>query len=383
MKFRNLAWGAAAFVLFACSASAQFTTIEGTVTGTDGKPVQGAVIQIHRTDIKWDSHTKTDKKGHYVHAGVPLGKFDITCEVDGKPVDKVTNYQTSMAERPPLDFDLRKSASQTASATQALVQQAMDTGQMSEELKKALTPEQQAQIEKQIAARADEIKKHNALNQAFNAGVTAMQAKQYDQAVPAFEKASETDPNQPAVWANLGEAYIQLSQSKTGAEHDDLVNKGLQAYEKSLTLKDDAGVRNNYALALATAGKFAEMQTELKKAAESDPANAYSKYFNLGALLTNHGQGEAAAQAFKMAIDAAPDNPANADSYYQYGLTLIGQASVAADGKITAPPGTAEAFQKYLQLAPDGKNAQSAKEMLGQLGATIDTNFKNPVKKKK
>jgi tetratricopeptide (TPR) repeat protein len=125
------------------------------------------------------------------------------------------------------------------------------------------------------------------------------------------------------------------------------------------------------------------MQAELKKAADLDPATAYVKFFNLGALMTNAGQSEAAAAAFKMAIDSAPDNPKNCESYYQYGLSLAAQAAVSADGKITAPAGTVEAFQKYLQLAPDGKSAQLAKDMIAQLGGKIDTTYNNPAAKKK
>jgi tetratricopeptide (TPR) repeat protein len=142
-------------------------------------------------------------------------------------------------------------------------------------------------------------------------------------------------------------------------------------------------VHNNYALALAKAHKIPEMQAELKKAADLDPATAYVKFFNLGALMTNAGQAEAAAAAFKMAIDSAPDNPKNCESYYQYGLSLAAQAAVSPEGKIIAPPGTIEAFQKYLQLAPDGKSAQLSKDMLTQLGGTIDTSFKNPNSNKK
>lgn len=99
--------------------------------------------------------------------------------------------------------------------------------------------------------------------------------------------------------------------------------------------------------------------------------------------MTNANQTEAAVAAFKMAIDSAPDNPKNCEAYYQYGTALVGQATLAPDGKIIAPPGTIESFQKYLQLAPDGKSAQSAKEMLAQLGGTIDTTYKGPAANKK
>ncbi|MEI9971758.1 MAG: hypothetical protein WDO73_06715 [Ignavibacteriota bacterium] len=52
---------------------------------------------------------------------------------------------------------------------------------------------------------------------------------------------------------------------------------------------------------------------------------------------------------------AAPDNPKNAEAYYQYGLSLAGQATVDKEGKFVAPPGTLDAFNKYLALAPNGQ----------------------------
>jgi len=384
MNSRNAAFAAVGLVFLALASYAQVTTIEGDVKGTDGKPVVGATIYFHRTDIKWDSKTKTDKKGHYIHAGVPLGTYEISCEVDGKIVDKVNGVKSSLGDHPPVDFDLRKNGAQATAARNAEIQKAFETGQMSEDLKRQMTPEQKAAMEKQINEKAGEIKKNKELNDSFNAGFNALQDKQFDVAVTNLEKAAEIGPTQPAVWANLGDAYMGLAQSKTGADFDALAQKGVDAYAKSIELKpDDASVHNNYALALAKAKKFPEMQAELKKAADLDPTTAYVKYFNLGALMTNAGQAEAAAAAFKMAIDSAPDNPKNAEAYYQYGLSLAAQASVSADGKITAPPGTIEAFNKYIQLAPDGKNAQPSKDMIAQLGSTIDTSYKNPAANKK
>ena len=384
MNSRNAAFAAVGLVFLALASYAQVATVEGDVKGTDGKGVPGAVIKLHRTDIKWDSQTKTDKKGHYIHAGVPLGMYEISCEIDGKLVDKVSGVKTTLGDHPPVDFDLRKNGSQATAARNAEIQKAYETGQISDDLKRQMTPEQKAAMEKQISEQADKMKKNKALNDAFNAGFSALQDKQYDVAVTDLEKAAELDQTQPAVYANLGDAYIGLAQSKTGADFDALAQKGIDAYGKSIALKpDDASVHNNYALALAKAKKFPEMQAELRKAAELDPTTAYVKFFNLGALMTNAGQSEAAAAAFKMAIDSAPDNPKNCESYYQYGMSLVGQATLAPDGKIVAPPGTVEAFQKYLQLAPDGKSAQLAKDMLTQLGGTIDTSYKGPAATKK
>jgi hypothetical protein len=97
-------------------------------------------------------------------------------------------------------------------------------------------------------------------------------------------------------------------------------------------------------------------------------------------MLVNAGQGEAAGEAFKKAIELTPTY---ADAYYQYGVTLVGQAKIdTATGKVTPVPGTVEAFQKYLELAPTGQWAQASKDMLSSLGTTLETNFTDPNAKK-
>jgi hypothetical protein len=40
--------------------------------------------------------------------------------------------------------------------------------------------------------------------------------------------------------------------------------------------------------------------------------------------------------------------------------------------------GTVQAFQKYLELAPTGQFADSAKGMLASMDAKVDTAYKNP-----
>jgi Flp pilus assembly protein TadD len=395
MKLRSLALTIAGLVIFAASALAQVTTLEGTVTGLDGKPAQGAIVKIHRTDIKWDSQLKTDKHGHYIHTGVPAGgTYEITVTIDGKEMDRLGNVKATMGDHPPSDFDLRRSVAQNSSKNE-MVKQAMESGQVSDDLKKQLTPEQKAALEKSMAENKGKIQKQKALNDAFNEGLTALQAApkettpeakatQYQTAVTALQKASEVDATQPAVWSNLGDAYLGLAGTKTGADFDDATAKGIAAYTKAIELKpDDPASHNNYGLALAKAKKYPEAEAELKKAAELDPATAFQRFYNLGALLSNIGQAEPASKAFKAAIDSAPDNPKNAESYYQYGLSLAAQATVDKDGKFVAPPGTIESFQKYLDLTPNGPSAQLCKDMITQLGGSIQTDFKNPAKKTK
>jgi tetratricopeptide (TPR) repeat protein len=239
-----------------------------------------------------------------------------------------------------------------------------------------MTKEQRAEYEKKLKEQEAEMAKNKALQDAFNAGMEAKNAKNYQVAVENFEKASALAPTQHVVWAQLAETYISLADTKTGAEQQAAVEKGIAAYAKAVEIKvDDPNYHNNYALALAKGKKMNEAQAELTKAAQLDPPQAGKYYYNLGAVYVNTQQNDAAEAAFKKAIELDPNY---ADAYYQQALVLMNKVSLDAAGKMIAPPGTIEALQKYLALKPDGANADGAKAILEQLGSTVQTTFERP-----
>ncbi|MCU1257168.1 MAG: repeat-containing protein [Bryobacterales bacterium] len=386
IKFRNLALSAAAALLFAFTASAQVTALEGIVKDESGKPIQGAVIKIERKDIKGNYSVKTDKKGHYGHYGLPIGTYKISVEVDGKVRDTVDNVRSKLGDPTPLNFDLH-AAQQEKQATAA----ANDAGQLTKEQAQKMTPEQKAAFEKAVKQREADLSKNKALNDAYTAGKEALAAKNYDAAVDNLTKASELDASQNVIWSQLAEAYMAQATTKTGADQDAARQKGLDAYQKAIALKpDDAALENNYGLALVKAKKIPEAQEALNKAAQLDPPGAVRYYYNLGAVLVNANQTEAAGAAFQKAIAAyqqakSAGNPPDditknfAEANYQYGIVLLSKANTdAKTGKVTPVDGTAQAFQTYLQVQPNGPFAESAKGMLDTIGGTVSTTYKNP-----
>ena len=364
------------FLLFAGAAFAQISAIEGDVKGPDGKVVQGAQILIERKDMKGTyKGAKTDKKGHYIYNGLPLGTYKVSVIIDGQSRDSVDNVRTKLGDPVAINFDLKQSADQAAA-----MQKAAESGQISKEVERSLTKEQKEALEKRAKENAAAIAKNKALNDAFNAGKEALAAKNYDAAIDSFKKATELDPAQHVIWASLAEAYMTSAGTKTGADQQAAMDQGLQAYAKAIELKpDDPAYHNNYALALAKDKKYPEAQAELQKAAQLDPTNAGKYYYNLGAVLVNTGQVDGASEAFKKAIDA---NPNYADAQFQYATVLSAKLTTGADGKITAPPGMKEALDKYLELQPTGQFAEAAKGMLQMIGASIETNYVNPNAKK-
>lgn len=360
-----------ASLLFSAICWGQTTAITGDVKGVDGKPVKGAVIKIVRTDIKGNYTVKTDKKGHYYYGGLGLGKYNVTVQVDGKDVDAVQGVDTTHLATAEVNFDLKAAAARNGGG---------DQPQEEAEQERGMTPQQKADYEKKKKESEAAMAKNKALNDAFNAGREAETAKNWDVAIQQFEKASEIDPMQHVVWSHLADAYISRGAAKNGAEQAADFQKGVEDYQKAIAIQpNDPAYHNNYALVLARTKKLDEAKAELTKAAQLDPPQAGKYYYNLGAVLVNTGQMDQASEAFQTAIAKDPNY---ADAYYQYGIVLMGKATTDATGKLVPPPGTAEAFQKYLALQPNGPNAQPAKDMLASIGSSVDTTFDKPGAKK-
>src|SRR5215471_14536287 len=80
---------AAAFLLATVIVtSAQTGQLRGSVqlAGADGKqtPVAGATVDVYRTDMKSEYHTKSDKKGEWVFAGLPfVGRYIVAISAPG------------------------------------------------------------------------------------------------------------------------------------------------------------------------------------------------------------------------------------------------------------------------------------------------------------
>jgi tetratricopeptide (TPR) repeat protein len=376
-QFRGYILGGLCFMFLAGAAWAQITAIEGDVKGPDGQMVKGAQILIERQDMKGTyKGAKTDKKGHYIYNGLPLGgTFTVSVYVDGEKKDEVKGVRPGLGDATAINFDLK------AQQPQPAAQQAAATGTApTAEQERGMTKEQKEALENKAKENAATIAKNKALNDVFNAGKDALTAKNFDAAVDAFQKGVELDPTQNVIWANLADAYVGEAGVKTGDDQQAALNKALEAYSKAIALKPDSpGYHNNYALTLAKVKKFDEAQAELNKAVELDPPQAGRYYYNLGAVYVNNGQSAPAEAAFKKAIEANPDY---ADAQFQYGSALSARLSTDKEGKVVAPDGMKEALEKYLALEPMGQFADAAKGLLQAIGATIQTNYQNPDAKK-
>ena len=98
--------------------------------------------------------------------------------------------------------------------------------------------------------------------------------------------------------------------------------------------------------------------------AAASSTNSSVSYFNACGTLYNSGKMEEAIVTCDKAIAL---DPSKAEAYFIKVSAQFGNGEVGKDGKYEVPPGTVEALDKYLELAPDGGHAQDVHAMLDSL----------------
>jgi tetratricopeptide (TPR) repeat protein len=353
-------------------------TVKGVCKDSSGNPLADAVVVWANQDNGQKYTLKANKKGEYFSLGITPGKYNVTLyknaddQKAGKESYHQNGFQVQLDENN-LDFDLKKEAENQAKGI-------------------GLTPEQIKQQQEQQAKQQKEQNTVKSLNDKLNAAKTAADAGDYDTAIAAMTDANQIDPKRDLIWFKLGDYYRLSAVKQTDpAEKQKRLQSAIDSYQKAIELKQAAppekdpaaagkslaAYYNNLAEAYAKSNKTDDAVKTYALAAQSDPTAAGQYYFNTGAVLTNAGKVDDAIAAFDKVIAADPNK---ADAYYWKGVNLIGKETMDKDNKAIAPPGTAEAFQKYLELQPTGTYADAAKQMLASIGASVETSFGNKKK---
>ena len=380
---------------------AQTGSVRGTCRDAQGQPIVGAEVVWQNTDNGRTTKLKTNKKGEYFSLGIEPGTYTVTLNQNGKVLDNMKGIRVELDEVTH-DIDLKQIQQDNIQQT------AKQRGVSTEEVKKQ-------------QAAAAEAEKYNANIKAVNekllaaTNLTHAQPPNYDQAIATLNEATQMAPDQDVVWYRLGATYLQSAtaqadkaeQSKRNTEAYNDLKKAIDIYkqrtgpaqpasggtppapaQKPASPVDNqklAAYYDNLGAAAAHIGKTDEAVNSYKQAADLDPTRAGDYYFKVGAVLTNSSTDQnsrkEAAAAFDKAIAADPNK---ADAYYWKGSNLMGMATADSSGKLVAPEGTAEAFQKYLELQPTGPHAEEAKQMLAALNQTVESSYgkKSSTKKK-
>ncbi len=385
MKVKTLWLTVVALACLTVSAFAQVGRIEGNVLkkGTT-EPIVGAEVEIVRTDIKGNYPVKTDKKGHFLHAGVPfVGTYTILISAPGQEPTFLTGIRPDRDM--PLKIELNPGDGkkitqedlkrfQTAKGSAPAAGGGAAGAGAAKQPSAAELKKQQEEYEKAKASNEKAKADFENMKKFFESGVAKKDAKDWAGAIADFNEAAKLDADQYAVWANL--ALVLYNRGVTNL--NDSIKGDLSKRDAAKQDFNDAANAADKALALvekdmADPAKAADAKkrkaSTLKMKADSqgllakrvgvmelvDPAvKAYRETADLSELPADKikfqlaaaevyfesGKAEEAVAAYSEILAANPDN---IDAMYKLGLAY---ASVAKFQE------SANTFQKFLDNAP-------------------------------
>jgi tetratricopeptide (TPR) repeat protein len=367
-------------------AQAAPASVHGHVQNAAGQTVAKGEVKL-TTDRSSDEKSRKyaytfplDGSGNYTGSGITPGDYVAIVFVDGKSLDFIESLPLAAGDNKTADFDMTRKAY-------------MD--KMTPEEKKALEEYKKANSEA-VAANSKIANLNNLLLQAR----ADNKAGKYDSAITAMQQATAAKPDEAILWITLGDAQLGAAdtEAKTAkaagkpasdptiaAKYTDAANsykKGvdLNAASKKPSPETAATAYNQMGTAYGKMGDAKASSDAYDNAAKTLPAQAGMYYFNEAATFYNAGKMDDAAAAADKAIAADPKRP---DAYYIKGQALIPKATVdPKTQKIIAPPGCVDAYQTYLELAPEGSHAEDVKGILTGIGEQIKSSYKAGAKKK-
>ncbi len=209
---------------------------------------------------------------------------------------------------------------------------------------------------------------------------TEIKTAKYTEIETLMTKDTAAKPDASILWAQLALAQSGLKK------YDDAE----VSYKKALEV-DAASKKPNPAIQgmanaglgeiYARTGKVAEANAAYDAAAKINPQMAGFYLRNEAVIFFQSGNADAQVAA---ADEAIKNDPNDALLYYLKGQGLVSKATIdPKTQRIVLPEGCAEAYQKYLDLAPTGPYATEVQGILQQAGQKINSSYKAPKANKK
>jgi len=357
----------AALILAACAvvASAQTTQVEGVVKlkGADGTeaPVAGATVDIYRTDIKQEFHVKTDKKGHYLHAGLPfVGTYTIAVSAPGAQPTWASGLRFTQVQTK--DFTLSPGDGSALTLDQIKKLEAgggakSGGGGASAPVENKEAKAKREEMQKQVAEinkKNEEIKNSNeTVARTFKAGSDAMTAGHIDEAIASFKEGLAIRPDEAALLIKLSEAYrmrgVNLYNAAIKNSDNDAKTQGIEAAKK------------DWADSAENANKAFQVVNSLTPTADNQATLAQNK---IAATTVR-----ALALHF-VATKVSPGDPAQAQAAWEaYQQLIAAETDPAKKAKYKA-----DALQTLLDASANDLAFQESQKILAEEPDNVDAN---------
>ena len=365
---------AAVLCSLAPRAAAQDGKIATTIINFDGKPWAEVPLKL-KSEQGAITEGKTDADGKFTFSGLKNGKYQLS--VLGpqmqQPFEVMAEAKSGETTPVALNFKeiLEKQNPEAAAQYKKRQEEQQKFTGMKEHFTKGVALLDQEKLAKAELAKATGDQKEAAKSKVLDLSNQA--AAEFQAAQKA---APEKDPNIHLFWARMGEAYDLAGRNE----------EAINAYQQAVGAKPDSpSYYNNLSNVLGRSGKIDEARAAYTKSAELDPPNAAMAWRNFGISLYQSNRMTEAVQPLKKSTEL---DPKNAQTWYLLGACMVADPSiyktVGDKIEVTPKPGTAEAYQKAIELDPNGpwgKQAKDGLEQLQQLTGGIET--KVGAKKKK
>jgi tetratricopeptide (TPR) repeat protein len=373
---RKTSWVLAAMLAAALAcllpsrASAQ-GSISGTILDVAGKPWFDITVDA-TSDQGAKVQTKTDKDGNFIFRNLRSAIYTVTVELPApSPPYEAAKIQVASSDTPKIALNFKDIvAKQGAEYQEAAKKQAEEKAKfqgMKQHFDAGI-----ALLAQVNQSKADLAKASADQRDALKTQVTDLSTKAVTELEAAKGAAPEKDSNLHLILARLGDAY------EAAGRPDDAAN----AYRQAATLKPTAAYYNNLGGILGRSGHTDDAMAAYQKSAELDPANAAQAWRNAGITLYNVGKMKEAVEPLKKATEL---DPKSAQAWYLLGASLVGAMEYKKVGdkmEVVVQPGTLEAYQKAIDLDPNGTYGQQAKQGLDAL-AQMDQGIAIKIKAKK
>jgi len=362
------------------------------------EPVTGALVEVFRSDVKGKFPSdKTDKKGQFSFAGLPLGAtFIFSVSAAGASPGYVPNIKAGMDKllitlsegdgKRWTEEEVRQgnSPSPAPAANKQARQPSVDE-------KKAIA--ERAKLEAEYAAKKQEAEGKNAIiSKSLTDGNKAFNEKNYDLAITTYSEGIAADPtyvgSAPVLLNNKGvalkiravDSYNKATKSTDPAEKTATMAKAkqdmqdsLESFTNSWTILKNAppveitdkanydkakydalnGLTETYRLSVATKTNVAKAADAKEAfdaylALETDAAKKAKVQVTFGDVMLEAGESDMALAAYRVALEASPDNP---DALAGVGFSLV-NLGFLNDDKTKLQEG-ANFLQKFANAAPD------------------------------
>ena len=371
-------------------------------------PLPNAQIDVYRTDISSKFNTKTDKKGKFIFAGLPLGFYNVAASAP----TATPNFLPHIRVGQDIDYELVLTPGDGRRLTEAEIKGATPTSAAA-----AATPAKESAADKakreEMEAKNREIEESNKkamssnelVNTTLKAGNEALKVNNYDEAVAQYSHGitdAPDHPGAPVLLTNRSVAYrargvdrynaaIKLTDDAAKTSALEAAKKDWQAAAedatkavqllKAATPPTDPKMLENYkqSIHLALMARMDAMKLYVPKvdASQADAGlTAFQEYIaeepdavkkdkaqkDAAQMLLDAGAADKALGEFQKILAATPNDP---DANLGAGLALFSSGDKAKYQE------AANYLQKFVDTAPEThKMKADAKAILAELKNT-------------